>query len=99
MTQTIVNAENGTYVVISNGVKIDRSKMKCTPAQMRVALHRMGELSNVQVIADSNPEASIVWEYATEITRNSPFISALASGHYTDDKIDAMFLAASEIVL
>lgn len=70
-----------------------------SPAQMRIALHRMGELATVQAIADSDPEASIVWEYATQITRSSPFIAALSDGHYTKSEVDAMFDAAAQVVL
>lgn len=70
-----------------------------SPAQMRIALHRMGELVNVQAIADGDPEASIVWEYATEINRSSPLIDALSVGHYTALQIDAMFAAAEKVQL
>lgn len=75
-----------------------RQSMQCSPAQMRLALHRSGILATVQAIADSDPEASIVWEYATVILRASPFIAALqgASG-FTDDDIDNLFLQAMAI--
>lgn len=65
---------------------------------MRLTLHRAGLLATVQAIADSDPEASIVWEYATVIVRDSPFIAALstASG-LTDAQIDALFIEAMAV--
>ena len=71
----------------------ERAAMICTPAQMRLALHRMELLAQVQAIADADPEASIVWEYATQIERNSPLIEALGSD-FTPDQIDDIFRAA-----
>ena len=74
----------------------ERAAMICTPAQMRLALHRMGLLQQVQVIADGDPEASIVWEYATHIVRTSPLIEAL-SGGFTPEQIDDIFRAAMAV--
>jgi hypothetical protein len=72
----------------------ERAAMACTPAQMRLTLHRNQLLSAVQAIADSDPEASIVWEYATVIYRTSPFIEALSEGHFSPEQIDDLFRAA-----
>ena len=74
----------------------ERARMICTPAQMRLALHRMDLLAQVQAIADSDPEASIVWEYATQIVRTSPLIEALA-GDFTPEQIDDIFRAAMAV--
>ena len=75
-----------------------RATMQCSPAQMRLALHRAGLLATVQAIADSDPEASIVWEYATVILRDSPFIAAMKSqSGMTDTEIDALFITAAAI--
>lgn len=75
-----------------------RATMQCSPAQMRLALHRAGKLATVQAIADSDPEASIVWEYATVILRDSQFIAALKSqANMTDTEIDALFITAAAI--
>ena len=74
----------------------ERAAMICTPAQMRLALHRMGLLSQVQAIADADPEASIVWEYATKIVRNSPLIEALGTD-FTPEEIDDIFRTAMAI--
>jgi len=75
----------------------ERAAMSCTPAQMRLTLHRAGLLATVQAIADSDPEASIVWEYATVIQRNSPFIDALAGDQFTPEQIDDLFRVASNV--
>ena len=74
----------------------DRAAMICTPAQMRLALHRMDLLQQVQAIADGDPEASIVWEYATQIVRTSPLIEEL-SGDFTPEQIDDIFRAAMAV--
>lgn len=75
----------------------ERAEMRCSPAQMRLALHRAGRLADVQADADSDPEASIVWEYAAYIERNSPFIAALNGGDFTDTEIDDFFRSAMAI--
>ena len=74
----------------------ERAEMSCTPAQMRLALHRMDLLAQVQAIADGDPEASIVWEYATQIVRTSPLIEAL-SGDFTPEQIDDIFRSAMAV--
>jgi len=73
--------------------------LECSPAQMRVALYRAGLLDQVQELVDADPEAAIVWEYATAIVRQSPFIDALGGGSFTPEQIDDLFRAAMEIVL
>jgi hypothetical protein len=77
-------------------IEEQRASMICTPAQMRLALHRMGLLAQVQAIADSDPEASIVWEYATQIIRTSPLIEALGAD-FTPEEIDDIFRAAMAV--
>ena len=74
----------------------ERAAMVCTPAQMRLALHRMELLTQVQGIADSDPEASIVWEYATQIVRTSPLIEALGTD-FTPEQIDDIFRSAMAV--
>ena len=75
----------------------ERAAMRCTPAQMRLTLHRMDLLAQVQAIADADPEASIVWEYATVIERTSPLIDALGGPNgFTDTQIDDIFRAAMQ---
>ena len=77
-------------------IEEQRAAMICTPAQMRLALHRMGLLAQVQAIADGDPEASIVWEYATQIVRTSPLIEALGPD-FTPEQIDEIFRAAMAV--
>lgn len=78
---------------------VEAVEMKCTPAQMRIALHRAGLLSTVQDIADSDAEASIVWENAVILERQSPFIDAMKGQAFTDAQIDDLFIAAMQIEL
>ena len=76
----------------------ERAAMRCTPAQMRLTLHRMDLLTQVQAIANADPEASIVWEYATVIERTSPLIDALGGPNgFTDTQIDDIFRAAMQV--
>ena len=77
-------------------IEEQRAAMTCTPAQMRLALHRMDLLLQVQAIADADPEASIVWEYATQIIRTSPLIEALGTD-FTPEEIDNIFRAAMAV--
>ena len=77
-------------------IEAQRAAMTCTPAQMRLALHRLGLLAQVQGIADSDPEAGIVWEYATTIIRTSPLIAALGTD-FTPEQIDEIFRAAMAV--
>jgi hypothetical protein len=76
----------------------ERAAMVCTPAQMRLALLGAGLLAQVQAIADSDPAAAIIWEYATQIIRNSPLINAMGGENgFTPEQIDDLFRAAMGI--
>jgi hypothetical protein len=86
-----------------NGIRVEddahlmqmmRASMSASPAQVRRALHRLGRLAEVNAIAASDPEAAIVWEYATVIERQSPFIAALGAGAFTPEQIDDVFALA-----
>ena len=94
----IINVKTGEVTFVEREVtpEQERAGMICTPAQMRLALHRMGLLSQVQSIADSDPEASIVWEYATKIIRTSPLIEALGTD-FTAEEIDDIFRTAMAV--
>lgn len=97
--------------LIASGITIDplptvdplvaeRAAMACTPAQMRLTLLGLNLLTTVQTIADSDPAASIVWEYATQIIRNSSFIEQLKDNPtqtFTDTEIDNIFRAAMAV--
>jgi hypothetical protein len=98
-TEIIINATTGEvttreYTDPPFDIIAWRTTLQCTPAQMRLTLHRAGLLATVQAIADSDPEAKILWEYATTIIRNSPFIDALGSASFTPKQIDDLFIAA-----
>ena len=104
--QTIMEAVEAGDLVIQpaptptpeEALAAERAAMRCTPAQMRLTLHRMGLLTRVQDIADADEEARIVWEYATVIERTSPLIDALGGPNgFTDTQIDGIFRAAMQV--
>ena len=72
----------------------ERAAMRCSPAQVRLALLRAGLLKDAEAIVAADPEAQIVWEYATVINRSSPLIEAMRGGKFTQAKIDEIFRAA-----
>ena len=75
----------------------EREAMTCSPAQMRLVLLRANLLDQVQAIVDASPEASIVWEYATQIDRKSPLIDALGGANgFSPEQIDDLFRKAME---
>jgi hypothetical protein len=103
---TTINAATGEVILgpepepISpeDALAFERAAMSCSPAQMRIALHRAGMLGAVDAVAASDPEASIVWEYATTIVRASPLIAAMSGAvGMTDEQIDDLFRAARAI--
>lgn len=76
----------------------ERAAMVCSPAQMRLTLLAAGHLATAQAIADANPEASILWEYATQFKRTSPLIDALGGPNgFTPEQIDDLFRAAMAV--
>lgn len=75
----------------------ERSKMRCSPSSLRLALHRAGRLSDAEAIAKAEPEAAIVWEYMVTAERQSPLIEALKGDAFTDEEIDSLFRIAMEI--
>lgn len=103
MIETYINVKTGEVVVTETPspeqtIEEKRASMKCSPAQMRLVLHRQGLLDQVQAIADADAEASIIWEYATQIVRNSPLIDALGGENgFTPEQIDDLFIAAMSI--
>ena len=75
----------------------ERARMSCRAAAMRLVLHRSGLLQQVQAIADSDPEASIVWEYEPIYRRNDQFVEALGVEAFTPEQIDDMFREAMNL--
>jgi hypothetical protein len=76
-----------------------RASAVASQAQIRLTLHQLGLLATVQAMADADPDASIVWEYADAIRRASPFIDALKGEAFTDAQIDDIFVYAMALVL
>ena len=106
MTQhPIISARTGEIVGYADmpepTLEEQRAAMICTPAQMRLALDDMEApddatktmLDVVEGIVAQDRKASIVWEYATRIERNSPLIEALGA-EFTPEQIDDIFRAA-----
>ena len=78
-------------------LEAERKSMVCRAAAMRLVLHRNGLLDQVQAIADSDPEASIVWEYEPVYKRNDPFVEALGVDAFTPEQIDDLFREAMKL--
>lgn len=98
MIECTVDVRTGKQVVSGNDTQIARMAMACSPIQMRIALHRADLLNTVNLAVDGDPEAKIVWEYATEIVRVSPLIDALKGNvGLSDDEIDGLFRAAMAV--
>jgi hypothetical protein len=77
----------------------ERESMVASPAQIRLTLFQLGLLETVQAIADSDPMAAIVWEYAAEIRRNNALIDALGGDGFTPEQIDDIFRYAMQLVI
>jgi hypothetical protein len=75
----------------------ERAAMRCRAAAMRLVLLDAGKLGDVQAVADSDPRASIVWEYEPFYTRNDPFVNALGVELFTPEEIDDLFRAAMQL--
>lgn len=102
----IIGIENGALVTQEiDTLAVERSAMICSPVQMRLACLGAGMLAEVDAAAAADPAAAVVWEYATQIYRNSGFIAALAAGFtnpntaqmITATEIDDLFRAAMAI--
>jgi len=74
-----------------------RANAVISQAQARLTLLQLGLLTAVQDIADADPAASIVWEYADEIRRVSPFIDGLGKAKFTPEQIDDIFRYAMDL--
>ena len=75
----------------------ERAAMRCRAAAMRLVLLDAGKLDDVQAVADSDPRASIVWEYEPFYSRNDPFVNALGVELFTPEEIDDLFRAAMQL--
>ena len=76
---------------------------KVTMRQARLALLQAGLLDDVEALIASleGPEgqaARIEWDYSSEVFRNKPFVISLGTQlGLTEEQLDALFIAASQI--
>jgi hypothetical protein len=70
-----------------------------TPRQARLALNAAGLLASTEALINAaDPATKITWEYATVFERHNPLIVNLgAQLNLTDEQIDNLFLAASQL--
>lgn len=73
---------------------------RVTLAQARVALRRAGLFDRADsAVRSLGGEALDAWEYSNDVSRVSPLVSAMAGAlDLSPDEIDALFLAAGQIV-
>ena len=77
----------------------DELKVKTiTPLQAKLQLHRVGLLDEVEAMVASDVEVKLFWEYALEIKRDHPTLSAMATAlGLSDAQLDEMFIEASKL--
>lgn len=69
-----------------------------TMRQARLHLLDLDLLDDVEVLVSQDKRYQIEWEYANEVLRNSPLISAMQTSlNLSDEEIDNMFINASKI--
>ena len=82
---------------LAAALQAKRAAMSCSMRQARLALLQSGLLAQVNPALDAMPEpqrsqASIEWEYATNVQRSSQFVLALGGALGLDDaQIDDLF--------
>lgn len=75
-----------------------KSSDSITMRQARLYLLSKGLLSQVNSIVSQNEAWKIEWEYATDVVKNSPLVSALANQlNLNAEIIDTMFNEASKL--
>jgi hypothetical protein len=74
-------------------------ELSVTPRQARLALLQAGLLDQVQAAVDAAGGATkITWEYALEIKRTDPMITAIGSAlNLTPEQIDNLFQLAATL--
>lgn len=96
--------ENGAFkepeIVALQEPKIERITLR----QTKLILNQMGLLSQVEAYINSIEDeqlkatAKIEWEYANNVERNNPLISAIQAGlNLSDKQVDNMFKEASKL--
>lgn len=113
-TQTLSEAlpsyENGAWVQnwtvrdltadeIAARAQARRAALVCTPRQARLALTQAGLLAAIEAWVAAAPDAvRIEWEYATEIRRDWPPITAAATAlGLSDAQLDGLFELAMSL--
>ena len=69
-----------------------------TPLQLKLQLHAMGLLDEVEAMVLADKTMQLYWEYVLEIQRDHPILVAMTTQlGLTDKQIDNMFLKASKL--
>lgn len=105
-----VDDENADYAALKASGALDTvapyvEPPKSVPAsvymwQAKAALEGLGMLdgANAVVAASGSKPLQIAWEYATEVSRASPAVAAIAGAlKLSSVDVDALFVAASEL--
>ena len=104
-TQKLVKQPSGDFEAVDlTAQELDDRKPKVvTMRQARLALLSQKLLSNVDAVIASFPSpqkeaAQIEWEFASTVERNSDLVAMLSQSlSLTDEQMDALFQAASEL--
>jgi hypothetical protein len=89
--------ENGVVVKYSPGPIPRQTQPVVTMRQARLALLQAGKLADVDaVIAQAGDAARIEWEYAQELRRDHPLVTAMGAAlGMSVEQIDALFEQAA----
>ena len=82
-------------------VEEQRAQWAATAVQIKIALDEIGRLDEVEtIVAASSRRTQIAWENATSFRRLSPAMVDLTEGPnppFTDEQMDALFIAAAKV--
>ena len=99
-SMTKVNEENISLALIQKE-EIEKNLKVPTSISMRqgkLHLLSLDLLDSVEAIISTNRSWQIEWEYSSEVLRTSPLIEILKVNlQLTDDQVDDMFIAASNL--
>ncbi len=74
----------------------ERARMRCSTAQMGLALIAIGDLEDAEEAFTADPSASMIWSKATHVARRGPILAALQT-FLGDTEIDDLFRAAMAV--
>lgn len=91
-TQELVELDESPEIVTT-------AVLEVSPLQAKIALHRRGDLDNVEQVIDLwGPEAELAWRNATVFRRDSPMLLAIAAAiPEVGEDLDAIFTEAAAI--